>query len=97
MPERGARLPPGLATARLSGHAHAEMARRGLSEERLRAVLSAPEQWFPVRAGRIVCQSRVAMEERTYLIRVFVDVDRAPPEVVTVYRTSKIEKYWRAE
>jgi hypothetical protein len=31
------------------------------------------------------------------LLRVFVDVDRDPPEVVTVYRTSKIEKYWRTD
>ena len=31
-----------------------------------------------------------------YLVRVIVDVDRDMPEVVTVYRTSKIEKYWRA-
>ena len=30
-----------------------------------------------------------------YLVRVFVDVDRDPAEVVTVYQTSKIEKYWR--
>ena len=30
-----------------------------------------------------------------YLLRVFVDVDRSPPEVVTVYRTSKMEKYRR--
>ena len=34
---------------------------------------------------------------REYLVRVFVDLDRDPPEVVTVYRTSKIDKYWRAE
>jgi len=26
-------------------------------------------------------------------VRVFVDVDREPPEVVTAYRTSKVEKY----
>ena len=26
---------------------------------------------------------------------VVVDVDREIPEVVTVYRTSKVEKYWR--
>lgn len=30
-----------------------------------------------------------------YLVRVFVDVDRDPAEVVTVYRTSKVEKYWK--
>lgn len=33
--------------------------------------------------------------EKTYLIRVVVDVDRAPCEVVTAYRTSKVDKYWR--
>ena len=31
---------------------------------------------------------------RMYLIRVVVDIDRHPAEVVTVYRTSKIPKYW---
>jgi hypothetical protein len=29
------------------------------------------------------------------LVRVFVDVDRKPAEVVTAYRTSRIAKYWR--
>lgn len=33
----------------------------------------------------------------TFLLRVFVDVDRDPPQVVTVYRTSKVRKYWRTE
>jgi len=32
---------------------------------------------------------------KVYLLRVFVDIDREPPEVVTVYRTSKVRKYWR--
>jgi len=31
------------------------------------------------------------------LVRVFVDIARVPPEVVTAYQTSKIEKYWREE
>jgi hypothetical protein len=26
-----------------------------------------------------------------------VDIDRQPPEVVTVYRSSKVQKYWRGE
>jgi hypothetical protein len=32
-----------------------------------------------------------------YLVRVFVDIDRTPAEVVTAYRTGKVFKYWRAE
>ena len=81
----------------ITPHAAFEMERRGLSEQIVRAVLSAPEQRLEVRRGRVVLQSRVSLGEpaRTYLIRVIVEIDRQPAEVVTAYRTSKISKYWR--
>lgn len=60
-------------------------------------MFAAPEQRIQMRPGREVLQSRIALQGKTYLVRVFVDVDRKPPEVMTVYRTSKIEKYWRDE
>ncbi|MCL6508859.1 MAG: DUF4258 domain-containing protein [Bryobacteraceae bacterium] len=81
----------------LTAHAMAEMVRRGLDERIIREVLARPEQRLPVRPGRDVLQSRREMGGVLYLIRVFVDVDRSPAEVVTAYRTSKIEKYWRHE
>lgn len=83
----------------LTAHVLYEIRRRGLSEEAVHAILSAPEQHTEVRAGRHVLQSRVVQgkPEQTYLIRVFVDVDRNPAEVVTAYRTTKIFKYWRDE
>jgi hypothetical protein len=34
---------------------------------------------------------------RPRVIPMFVDVDRSPAEVITVYRTSKIDKSWRSE
>ncbi|MBI4446432.1 MAG: hypothetical protein HY645_11045 [Acidobacteria bacterium] len=72
------------------------MLRRRVDEELVRLVLTRPEQRFRVRPGRDVLQARVQdkRDGRTYLIRVFVDIDRHPTEVVTVYRTSKIGKYW---
>ncbi len=73
------------------------MERRGADEAIVRRVLAAPEQRETVRLGRDVLQSRIEVDKRTYLVRVFVDVDRRPAEVVTAYRTSKIEKYWRSE
>ncbi|WP_020493910.1 DUF4258 domain-containing protein [Verrucomicrobium sp. 3C] len=79
----------------LTAHAIHEMTRRGLDEEIIQEVLAKPEQRLSVRSGRDVLQSRRTMEGATYLIRVFVDVDRSPAEVVTAYRTSKIDKYWR--
>lgn len=75
------------------------MGRRGLSEDTVRAVLAAPEQRFSVGSARDVLQSRVAIGPggRVQLVRIFVDIGRPPLEVVTVYRTSRIDKYWRSE
>jgi hypothetical protein len=78
-------------------HATFEMERRGIPEMIVRSVLAAPEQRHAVRSGRDVLQSRVAFPGKTYLVRVFVDVDRSPAEIVTASRTSQIRKYWRQE
>jgi hypothetical protein len=81
----------------ITEHAAFEIGRRGLTEELVRRILAAPEQRYEVRPGRDVFQSRSSIGDpsKTYLVRVFVDVDRQPSEVVTAYRTSRIAKYWR--
>lgn len=79
----------------ITAHAAQELQRRGLDENTVRRVLAGPEQRLSVRLGRDVLQSRVEIGGTRYLIRVFVDVDRVPAEVVTAYRTSRISKYWR--
>ncbi len=68
-----------------------------MSEDTVRAILAAPEQRIEVRPGRVVLQSRSASGEpaNRFVVRVIVDVDRTPAEVVTAYQTSKIAKYWR--
>ena len=83
---------------RLTDHALMEMTRRQITEADVATVPAAPEQTEIERTGREIYQSRLEMGEppKVYLLRVFVDVDRHPPEVVTVYRTSKIVKYWRS-
>ena len=78
-----------LSQAILTDHALKQMARRQVTAADVNCVLAAPEQVLEVRAGRVVAQGVVD----GYLLRVFVDVDRTPAEVVTVYRTSKIDKY----
>jgi hypothetical protein len=84
---------------RLTDHAQFEMERRHITEADIARVLSAPEQTEMLRPGRVVYQSLVEFGEppKVYLLRVFVDFDRQLPEVVTAYRTSKIEKYWRSK
>lgn len=81
----------------ITPHPGFEMQRRGIDEALLAQVLANPEQRDSVRPGRDVVQSRISVGERTYLIRIIVDVDRSPAEVVTAYRTSKLFKYWRPE
>ncbi|MDD5749105.1 MAG: DUF4258 domain-containing protein [Actinomycetota bacterium] len=78
-------------------HATLEMRRRNIDEAVVAHILADPEQRIPVRPGREVLQSRIDFAGRIYLVRVFVDVDRSPAEVVTVYRAGRIEKYWRKE
>jgi hypothetical protein len=73
------------------------MKRRHITEAEIAQVLFTPEQIEADRPGRMVYQKRFELGEppKTYLLRVFVDIDRQPSEVVTAYRTSKIDKYWR--
>jgi hypothetical protein len=80
-----------LSTAVLPEHAIGRMSKRQITESDVRSVLAAPEDVLPVREGRVVAQAMIG----THLLRVFVDVDREPPDVVTVYRTSQIAKYRR--
>jgi hypothetical protein len=81
----------------ITPHAAFEMVRRRIPGSIVRAVLAAPEQRYPVRAGRDVLQSTVPLAGKIYLVRVFVDVDRSPAEVVTVYLTSQFAKYRREQ
>jgi len=81
----------------ITEHAAFEIQRRQIEESLVRRVLAAPEQRHVARPGREVLQSRIGVAGKTYLLRVFVDVDRQPAEVVTVYRTSRLAKYWRAD
>jgi len=71
------------------------MARRHIAVADITHVLAAPEHTEVVRPGRVVYQACVTWGSpaTTYLLRVFLDNDRQPPVVVTVYRTSKIAKY----
>ena len=64
------------------------------------AVMGRPEQRVVDESypGRWIHQSRLRFEDgKMYLLRVVVAEDEQPPLVITTYRTSKIEKYWRTE
>ena len=80
----------------VSEHARGQSLRRCISLEMLMQVARAPEQMIAVRPGRQIRQSRIAIPEggTLYLVRAVVDVAPFEQTIVTVYRTSKIHKYW---
>ena len=81
---------------KISNHAVEEMRRRAIGRDVVVRVLMNPEQIIPGKEGRKVYQSRVSFgDEKMYLVRVIVADDNVPPVVVTVYRTSRLAKYWR--
>lgn len=75
------------------------MERRRIPDVMVDAVLNGPEQRMldESHAGRWIYQSRMRFDDgKLYLLRVVV-TEEEPQTVITAYRTSKIEKYWRAE
>jgi hypothetical protein len=80
---------------RYSRHAPEEMARRGIPQPMVDGVLASPQQVVDTPDGKKAYQSQVNFGGRTFLLRAIVAEDVDPNLVVTVYRTSKISKYWR--
>jgi hypothetical protein len=78
-----------------SKHVIDELGKRKIRQQLVEQTLDAPEQKVP-EVDDITCyQSRVEINGKTYLLRVMVNETVNPSVVVTVYRTSKISKYWR--
>jgi Domain of unknown function (DUF4258) len=79
----------------LSRHAEQELLRRGISRPFLDSVLEHPQQIVPGYGGKKAYQSQLDFGAgKILLLRAIVDERIMPPVVVTVYRTSKIAKYW---
>ena len=79
----------------LSKHAKQQLADRNIPAERVWQVVEHPEQKYNQAIDETVCQSRVIFGEKLYLLRVFVNFTKIPPMIISVYRTSKVSKYWR--
>ena len=77
-------------------HALAEAERRIIPSEVVERVLDEPQQIVPANDDLQCFQSKVPFPNgRHYLVRVFVLPEGPIAKVITVYRTSKIQKYWR--
>ena len=80
---------------KLSRHVREEMERRSIPLTMLESVLENPQQVLPERGGKKAYQSQLDFGGgKIFLLRAIVDETVDPAMVVTVYRTSKISKYW---
>ncbi|MEW6033628.1 MAG: DUF4258 domain-containing protein [Chloroflexota bacterium] len=83
----------------ISDHARFEMDRRHIDEEVVLKVAHNPEQVLTAGKGRLVHQGKYhdPVEAREMLLRVVLERRAGELHVVTVYKTSRIDKYWRRE
>lgn len=80
-------------------HARFEMNRRRISEKFVNTIIANPDQRHITRKGRVVLQSKYinSVEQKEMLLRVIGKEINESFIVITVYKTSKIEKYWKEE
>jgi len=83
----------------LSRHACEQMSRRGINHETVMRVVSCPDQTIAdsEMPTKIVYQSLIHEDNRMLLLRVFVETDKHPYVILTVYKTSKISKYYESK
>jgi hypothetical protein len=81
---------------RITDHARDEAERRGIPLDVLQTVMESPGQIIEAHSERKVYQSKVEIHGKLYVVRAVVELTD-PLMVVTVYRTSKIKKYWSDE
>jgi hypothetical protein len=79
----------------ISKHCKEQMQLRNISEAIVFKVLHAPEQIIKEDDSIMVYQSIIiSKNNERHLFRIFVNVSKQPYLVITVYRTSKIDKYY---
>ena len=83
----------------ISGHAHEQMIRRGISYETVLMVVTQPDQiiYDSKESTIAVHQSLVKEDNQMFLLRVFVNKEKRPNVVITLYKTSKISKYYEGK
>jgi hypoxanthine phosphoribosyltransferase len=82
-----------------SKHAKEQMLRRGITREIVMLVISHPEETLANEEDVTVTiyQSLIKEDNQRFLLRVFINKDKFPHEIITLYKTSKIEKYYEGK
>lgn len=78
-------------------HAIFEMNRRGIGIEQVKEIIQYPQQELQSSKGRVILQNifHDSIDRKKMLLRVIGVRSTDNFKVVTVYKTSKVEKYWK--
>jgi hypothetical protein len=81
---------------KFSNHALEEIEKRKVPISFVEAVLENPQQTLQQDEEITIYQSQMDFGTgKLYLLRFFINTTLDPAIIVTVYRTSQIQKYWR--
>jgi hypothetical protein len=79
----------------ISKHAVEEMARRQISLEQVESLMNHPDQIVEAHGGLVCYQCLSTNNGKPGLLRAIINDAANPKNIVTIYRTSKIKKYWK--
>jgi hypothetical protein len=82
-----------------SKHAQEQMRRRNINREHVLSTVLQPEQVIvdDENTEIIICQSLIKEDGQMFLLRVFINKDKSPNVIVTLYKTTKILKYYESK
>ena len=82
-----------------SEHVLIEIERRLLDKKEMERLIQFPEQEIPSKRGRVVIQGKYhdKFENKKMLLRIIGERSADNFYVITAYKTSKINKYWKGE
>jgi hypothetical protein len=80
--------------ATFTKHALEQMQLRGITEQMVvDTIANADKESMQDNEVRIYQKLLTFGVDNNFLLRVFVNIEKLPPQVITVYRTSKLDKY----
>ncbi|MCA2640319.1 DUF4258 domain-containing protein [Microcystis sp. M087S2] len=77
----------------LSPHAEEKIIQRQISLKILQDILNNPEQILEEDVLKVYQGTFVAINNKTYLLRIYINDLVEPQKIVTLYVTSKLRKY----
>ena len=71
------------------------MARRQISLEQVESLMNDPDQIQEAHGGLVCYQGLSTMNGKPGLLRAIINDALNPKNIVTIYLTTKIKKYWK--